>query len=168
MGAGSWLLSSHNLYEQEGKKTFISLAFSAKLVSARETLQRYSQTASGGNRRGTNGFESEWHFQAVLTKACQGGWKVFIQLFSAFGIARSSSLAVWLTAREGNVNSEGPLSEYYNPVALNEGEGKRGAERGTKRLKMWLNWDYYRHPWKLIYSINFICFRSDETKPDIT
>lgn len=34
------------------------------------------------------------------------------------------------------MNSEGPLSEYYNPVALNEGEGKRGAERGTKRLKM--------------------------------
>lgn len=36
----------------------------------------------------------------------------------------------------GNVNSDGPLTEYYNPVALNGGEGKRGAERGTKSLNM--------------------------------
>lgn len=37
-------------------------------------------------------------------------------------------LAVWLTAQEESVNSEGPLSKYHNNVAVSGGErkGKRG------------------------------------------
>lgn len=50
----------------------------------------------------------------------------------SFWNSKAASLVVWLTAREESVNSEGPLSKDYNPVALNGGEGKTGAERGTK------------------------------------
>lgn len=118
------------------KESIIFLAFSGQISvqqgneaeSAAKRLQCETEHAAlWGNSGATNGVWIRVTFPGRFNKSLSRWLEGLIQLFSALCIARSSSLAVWLTASEESVNSEGLLSKYHNIAALSRTGGKSGV-----------------------------------------